>query len=439
MSLVRTRQESHGARTHFRWVVMGLVIILVLINYIDRSAIAYAIKPISAALHLGPAQWGLISGAFSIGYLLTALLCGPLVDRFGAKRTLATSIVAWSVASVLTAFAGFFAWLFVLRILLGVGEAPAFPASSRASSRWLPKNEQAMFLSLIGGAAVCLSLLIGGPLVTALLVHVGWRAMFAVLGLSGFVWVILWRVFFRDDPARHPRVGASERRLMATGKTTSEGAVFSGKPDLARAWKNTQLWAVAAGFFAWGYIFWGIMYWLPGYLESQYALDLTSVGLFSVLPWAIGIIGSLLGGFILGRMQGKNTRFHSRCAVMGVFILCVGICMVPVVVVHSLWVSVICISLGVGCGFVTGGFWWVAAIETMPGQPALAAGILDAAFGLSGVVAPIVMGYIVGFTGSFAGGFVVMMAVALLGALCLIVLSRRGDRMTTVSTSERLS
>lgn len=410
--------------SRFRWVVSTLLVVLVLINYIDRSAVAYAVGPVSEALSLSPSQWGWVSGAFSIGYLLTVLVCGPLIDRYGPRRTLSASVVTWSAASVLTSFAGSFLAMFGLRAFLGIGEAPGFPATSRAASRWLAKREQAMFLSVMGGAAVCFALLIGGPLVTALLLHFGWRLMFSVLGALGFVWVVLWLIFFRDDPAEHGRVNQAELARIRSGKSDAEQHGTDRDVSILSALKNRQLWAVAIGFFAWGYTFWGIMYWLPGYLETAYNLDLASIGLFSVLPWLFGIVGALLGGLILGRMQRRDPRLYPRCVVMGLFVLLVGLCMVPVFFVPSLWVSIAFISLGVGAGFVTGGFWWVAAIETMPRQPALAAGVVDAAFALSGIIAPIAIGYLVEFTGSFVAGFAVMAAVAVVGALSLMLLAR---------------
>lgn len=101
--------------------------------------------------------------------------------------------------------------------------------------------------------------------------------------------------------------------------------------------------------------------------------------------------------------------------------------MVPVFMIHSLTVAITFISLGVGFGFVTGGFWWVASIETSPDQPGFAAGLVDAAFAASGIVAPIVMGYIVEYTGSFGGGFLTMMVIAIAGFLAMVIFTRGAD------------
>ena len=86
-------------RTRFRWLIIALILSLVVINYVDRAAIAYAIGPISEALDISAVQWGLVGSAFSVGYLLVAFLSGPMVDYFGPRKVLAVAVLAWSVAS----------------------------------------------------------------------------------------------------------------------------------------------------------------------------------------------------------------------------------------------------------------------------------------------------------------------------------------------------
>jgi nitrate/nitrite transporter NarK len=175
-------------------------------------------------------------------------------------------------------------------------------------------------------------------------------------------------------------------------------------------------------------MFWGFMYWLPDYLSSEYGLSITAVGLFTVAPWAAGVVGALLGGVITDRVFARTGSPRSRLTIMGVALLLSGAALVPIVVAPSLTVSVTFISVGVGLGFVTGGIWWVAAIDAVPAQPGVAAGFADAAFALSGIVAPSVMGFIVSSTGSFSSGFVVMTVLAVIGAGSMLVLPQRDRR-----------
>lgn len=414
-------------RTRFRWFIMFLIILLVVINYIDRSAIAYAIGPMSESLNISPSQWGLIGSAFSVGYLLVAFLSGPLVDYFGSKKVLAISIAVWSVASLFTALAVSFAMVFIARVLLGIGEGPGFPAASRAASRWMPKAEQGLVLSLIGGVGVAGSILISGPLVTQLIPFLGWRVTFLVLGATGLVWAVVWVLVFKDEPAVRKGLNATELAYIHEGKSEEEKSALKMKIEPMKIFRNKPLLAIAFGFFAWGYIFWGLLYWLPGYLSKTYHLDIKSVGLFSVIPWAAGVVGALIGGLVLKRLSMVSRRLYPRCAVMAVCVLLAGICMVPVFLIHSLGAALTFISLGVGFGFVTAGFWWVGSIETSPDQPGFAAGLVDASFAASGIAAPIVMGYVVEYTGSFNGGFVTMMIVAVAGFLVMTMFTKDVD------------
>lgn len=415
-------------RTRFRWLIIALILCLVVINYVDRAAIAYAIGPISESLNISAVQWGLVGSAFSVGYLLVAFLSGPMVDYFGPRKVLAVAVLAWSVASVFTALASTFAIIFIARVLLGLGEGPGFPAASRATSRWVPKIEQGFVLSLIGGVAVAASVLISGPIVTHLIPLVGWRATFLILGALGLFWLILWVAVFRDEPTIRKGLNAEELAYISTGKTDEEKAPTRSRVDAKKIFTNKPLLAMAVGFFAWGYIFWGLLYWLPGYLSKMHHLDIKAVGIFGVIPWAAGILGALVGGLVMRRMRAATDRFYPQCVVMACCVLLAGLCMIPVFLVHSLDVAIIFISLGIGFGFVTAGFWWVASIETSPDQPGFAAGLVDAAFAAAGIVAPIVMGYVVQYTGNFDGGFFSMLIVAVIGAVVMMVFSREVDR-----------
>lgn len=409
--------------TRFRFVTLGLIVGLIVINYLDRSAVSYAVGPLESAFGITTAQYGIISSVFSVGYMVAAFLSGPLVDRFGCRRVLLVAVALFSVTTALIPVAGSFAGLLVVRLLLGVAEAPAFPAATRTVSRWLPIRERGVALALCGGVAVSGSLLVAGPLLTWLTDLVGWRGMFWTLALLGVAWAALAAVLLRDLPEESPRVDAAERALIAAGQESGAGA---GRAPVR--WRplltNRNLWVVAGGYFAWGFMFWGFMYWLPSFLSDAYGMSVRQAGAFAIAPWAAGIVGALAGGVVIDRIYRRSPRIRTRFAVMGVALLLAGASLIPLAVAPTLTVALISISLGVGFGFVTGGIWWVASIDAAPDQPGSAAGFADAAFAASGIVAPSVMGFIVSGTGSFSSGFVVMAALAVAGALLMLLVPR---------------
>ncbi|MGW2552361.1 MFS transporter [Streptomyces sp. NPDC001635] len=417
-----------SSRSNVRWLTLGLIVALIVINYIDRSAISYAVDPLTKAFGISKSQYGLISSAFSIGYMVFAFLAGPLVDRYGARRILLVGVAIWSVVTAVTPVSGSFIGLFMARVILGAGEGPGFPAATRTVSRWLPQKERGIALAMVGGVAVAGSLLIGGPLVTQLIDTLGWRGMFWVLAALGALWFAIAWALLKNTPDEHRKVSAAERAHIAAGQLEEERS-SSGSVRWRPVLTNRNLWVIAVGYFAWGFMFWGFMYWLPEYLSSQYDLSISAVGLFTVAPWAAGVAGALLGGVLTDQVFARTGNPRTRLTIMGVALLLSGAALIPIIVAPSLTVSVTFISIGVGLGFVTGGIWWVAAIDAMPAQPGVAAGFADAAFALSGIVAPSVMGFIVSSTGSFSSGFVVMTALAVVGAGSMLVLPRHRPRL----------
>src|SRR5271165_5362289 len=159
------QQAPSPTRGSFRWVVIFLLFYITVANYIDRSAIAFAIGDIKAELGLGPTEIGLILGAFGLGYAVTTFLGGIAVDRWGARAVLLVAAVAWTASIGVTGFAGGFLTLYIARTVLGVAEGPNFPALTGAVSRWLAPHERAIALgnTLV---AVPIALAIGAPVST---------------------------------------------------------------------------------------------------------------------------------------------------------------------------------------------------------------------------------------------------------------------------------
>ncbi|WP_181763624.1 MFS transporter [Streptomyces albidus (ex Kaewkla and Franco 2022)] len=420
---MRTQPQTQ-TRTQYRWLTLSLIVTLIVINYIDRAAISFAIDPLTKAFGISKYEYGLISSAFSIGYMVFAFLAGPLVDRYGSRRILLVGVALWSVVTAVTPVSGTFMGLFVARIILGAGEGPGFPAATRTVSRWIPQKERGIALAMVGGVAVSGSLLIGGPLMTQLIAGVGWRGMFWVLAGVGVLWFAVAYGLLWNTPEEHGKVSESERAYIAAGQLAEERP-SKNKVQWRPLLTNRNLWIIAVGYFAWGFMFWGFMYWLPGYLTDEYGLSITSVGLFTIAPWAAGVIGALIGGLLTDRIFKRTGSPRSRLTIMGVALLASGAALIPIFAAPSLTVSVTFISIGVGAGFVTGGIWWVASIDALPAQPGAAAGFADAAFAASGIVAPSVMGFIVTTTGSYSSGFVVMTVLAVIGAGAMLLLPKR--------------
>jgi ACS family hexuronate transporter-like MFS transporter len=225
----RYQGESRMPPSRFRWFVVFLLFAISIVNYIDRAAISYSIPLIERDLGLSPADAGGILGAFGLGYAITTLLGGIIVDCFGSRSVLAVAAVLWSLSIGATGLASGFAMLYGARVLLGLSEGPNFPALTGAVSRWLAPQERVTALAS-ALVAVPLALAIGGPIITQLLGWFDWRNTFFVLFALSILWIPLWLIFYRDDPGRSRFVDKAELAHIRSKETPRQAPSRSDAP-----------------------------------------------------------------------------------------------------------------------------------------------------------------------------------------------------------------
>ncbi|WP_110674663.1 MFS transporter [Salinicola sp. RZ23] len=421
---------SSGASS-FRWVIVAMLAAIILINYIDRSAISYAIGPMSKELNLSDAQQGMILGAFGIGYAVTTLLGGILVDRFGARIVLAVSVVAWAVATALVGLASSFLLILVARAALGLAEGPMFPGQTGAIANWLSGRERgrALGYSLV---AVPISLAIGAPIVSYLTAITGWREMFILLGAISLLWMPLWWVLFRNHPEDSSRVNAGEIAVIADQETQTpdDNAVDATRErtSWAKLLTNGTLMANNWAFFVFGYFLFFFMSWLPGYLEHTFKLSITSVGWFSVAPWLAAAFALILLSNLsdtLLRRTGKLriARSYLIAATQGLAALVI----LPVAFTDNLTLALILITIAVAASMGANAAFYAVNIDVARDRSATSLGIMDFGFAISGFLAPALTGWIVGQSGGFAEAFMLMSALAA-SSVIITLLFHRPDK-----------
>ncbi|RIV24149.1 MFS transporter [Alicyclobacillaceae bacterium I2511] len=415
--------------TRFRWTVIALLFFITVVNYIDRSAISYAVPDISKLFHLNPAEIGMILGAFGIGYMIMTFFGGIWVDKSGARLVLFLASLLWSLSIGLTGLATGFAMIYTMRILLGVAEGPNFPAINRAVGDWLSKDERAIALgnSLV---AVPLALAIGAPIVTQLIIHVSWRGTFIILGVFGLLWVALWMWLFRDFPEHSRRVNRKELEHIRDGKVWTETDAKTmrkvhtgdGKGIWGFLLSNPTLMANNWAFFVFGYYLFFFMAWLPSYLHDQFHLDLQSVGLFSILPWLLAAIllwgvGYLSDGLLKRTGNLRIARSHP----IWISQLLAAIFILPVIYTHNLTVALIFISLAVGFGMSSNATFYAINVDVARERTGTALGVMDTFFAIAGFVAPVITGWVVNSTGSFVNAFWLLAILALSSVLVVLL------------------
>ena len=420
-------------RTRYRWFIIFLLFAITAVNYVDRSAISYAIPGIQRDLGLSPADTGIILGAFGLGYAVTTLFGGFAVDRYGARAVLTVAAILWSLSIGATGLAGSFTMLYAARVLLGVSEGPNFPALTGAVSHWLSPNERATALAN-ALLAVPLALAIGGPVVTQLIGWFDWRMTFAVLFVLSVLWVPFWYFLFRDSPADSRFVSAAElAHIRTTDDSVSAAphAVLKSWPEpgvLKMLLSNRTLVANYWAFFVFGYFLFFFMAWLPSYLERKYGLNLQAIGLFSVLPW----LAAAVTLWAFGRWSDHLLKTTGRLRVARSYLIAgsqfvAALAVIPVALTDNLTVAITGITVAVAASMGANAAYYAVNVDIVPQRAATALGIMDFAFAVAGFLAPAITGWVLGLRGSFADGFLLMTVLALSSVL-VVVMFHHPDR-----------
>lgn len=417
-------------RTRARFGVLALIATGTLINYLDRTILGIAAPSLTADLGISPTMMGVIFSAFSWSYAATQIPGGAFLDRFGTRLTYALSVGFWSFFTLLQAAITGIGGLLGLRLLLGVAEAPCFPANSRVVATWFPRNERAMATGIYTvGEYIGLAFL--SPLLFLLLAAYGWRSLFVVAGLAGMIFALVWRAKYRE-PAES-RANQAELDYIAAGgglvAPVSTQQPFSWRAA-GRLLKRRQMWGVSLGQFAGNSTLVFFLTWFPTYLAKDRGMDWLKIGFFAVLPFIAASVGVLFGGWWSDRMlrQGKSPNVARKLPIILGLLLASTIVAADFVDDNRLVIAILSLAF-----FAQGmaALGWTLVSDIAPeGMLGVTGGIFNLAANLAGIVTPIVVGAIVAATGSFFYALGFIACVALLGALAYIFVLGDVKRMT---------
>jgi ACS family glucarate transporter-like MFS transporter len=306
-----------------RFLVLFALSTLSVITFLDRIAISVASPKIMNDLGMSKEQLGWVLGIFALAYGGFEIPTGLMGDRLGAKKVLIRVVLWWSTFTVLTGFATGFGMLVVTRFLFGVGEAGAYPNSSIVLVKWFPSIERARGQAWIWSASR-----VGGALTPFLVIpiqtHFGWRASFLFLGALGIVWVVIWKLWFREEPSDMKGIDQQELNEILTQRNLPDGhhkiswKVFKDK--------NLQLLMAMYFCYASGAFF--FQGWLPTYLQKGRGLDDQDMSFITSFSFVLGAVGCLSGGFVcdflvkkLGPRWGRATVALTGLGLSGLFML----------------------------------------------------------------------------------------------------------------------
>jgi len=401
--------------SNYRWTVCALIFFATTVNYLDRQIIGILKPLLETDLGIGEKDYAHIIMAFQLLYGIGMVIAGRLIDKFGTKIGYGVSVILWSLAAMGHALAkgvcGFGFW----RGFLGVSEAGNFPSAIKSITEWFPKKERALATGIFNSGtnvgAIVAPLAIP-PMVAAW----GWQAAFIITGAIGFIWVILWFVFY-EVPEKHKMV--TEGELAYIHSDVDEQAETKEKVPWLKLLKYRQTWLFFIGKGLTDPIWWFYLFWIPGWLSTVRGagLDVKSFGLPLAFIYTMTTVGSIGGGWVSGYMIKKGmTPFKARRVTMLIFALLV----IPIIFAQSPsignWGAVCLIALAASSHQA-----WSANIFTTVSDafPKKAVSSITGIGGMAGAVGGAFISYIAGGIlqhfkdlGHIETGYVVMFTIA---------------------------
>ncbi len=375
---------------------------------------------------LTPVEVGFLFSAFFWSYAVLQVPVGMVLDRFGVMSVSRIGAFLWGVASGAVAFASGFGTIFAARVLLGVAEAPAFPANSKATGYWFPRGERATATAIFDAAAK-FSNVIGVPLVALAVVWFGWRWGFGLTAILSFAYFLAYWIIYRD-PSVDPKLGPAERAYIVRGGATPEGeSAASPFGMLGYLLRNRKVWGLTIGFAAYGYSFYLFLTWLPGYLVSEMHMSIIKSAGYAAIPWMFATISDLVvGGWLIDAMLARGydeTRVRKTVLVTGMVL---GLAVFGATMTKSPGWAIFWISIALsGLAAAAPVGWSIPSLIAPRGGTGTIGGVMNFFNNLMGAIAPAVTGFVVGATNSFSLAFLVAGVVLLIGIFFFVVVLGR--------------
>lgn len=383
--------SSDTRMTNFRWIVCGLLFIALVINYLDRQVLSLTWKNfIAPEFGWNDADYGLITGVFSIVYAVSMLFAGKFVDYIGTKKGYLWAIGIWSAGACLHAFCGIATcgivsghwtlsfnvaretieslrmtsdmavmittvsvWLFLAaRCVLSFGEAGNFPCSIKAIAEYFPKKDRG-FATGIFNSGSQIGALLAPFSIPVIAKFYGWEAAFLSIGLLGFLWMGLW-VFIYKEPRKNPHVNAAELDYIEQDADKEENlAPAQDEPKtkigLLQAFSFRQTWAVIFGRFLPDSVWWFLLFWAPAFISDVYGFSSASttgmIAIFTIYFISmLSLFGSYLPTFFINR--SKMNPYAGRMKAMLIFAIfpLLGVAVMPLGEI-SMWFPVVIIGI----------------------------------------------------------------------------------------------
>ncbi|HDT6529881.1 TPA: MFS transporter [Raoultella ornithinolytica] len=395
-------------------VTLVLLFIAGIVNFLDRSSLSVAGEAIRGDLGLSATEFGVLLSAFSLSYGFAQLPSGMLLDRFGPRIVLGAGLIFWSLMQALTGMVNSFSHFILLRIGLGIGEAPFMPAGVKSINDWYVQKERGTAVGIFNSSTV-LGQAIAPPALVLMQIAWGWRTMFVVIGLAGIVVGLCWYAWYRNRAQFDLQ---QDKRLYLAAPVQARPTLnFS---EWLGLFKRRTTWGMILGFSGVNYTGWLYIAWLPGYLQAQQGLSLAKTGWVAAIPFLAAAVGMWVNGIVVDALARRGydlAKTRKTAIVVGLLLSALGTLLV--VQSSSPAQAVAFISMALFCVHFAGtSAWGLVQVLVSEQKVASVAAIQNFGSFVFASFAPVVTGWVVDTTHSFNLALVIAACVTFTGALC---------------------
>ena len=392
-----------------------MLCVLFAIMYLDRVNISAAAASLKTHFQLTNTQMGLAFSAFSWAYLASVLFGGWGARKYGARVSLFVCVIIVGIGTILTGLVGGLGSLFIARLVVGLGEGPAFPAATQAMRNWYPAHRFG-YIQGITHSASRLGAAIAPPVVAWIIVWSDWRTSFVICGVAAIVWAGVWWFYFKEDPREHPAVNTKDL----------EGLSVSLPDRKARIplWILTKrMFPVTIVMFTYGWSYWVFVSWLPLYFANQHHTDLKKSALLTSIPFLAGLVGNTVGGMGSDLILKRTGRHRlARCSVVAVSLLGAAVFLAPCLFIDDLNTVVALLAASMFFLELTIAPMYAVPMDISREYAGLGSAYIIMGVAIAGIVSPVVFGWLIDLTGNWNVPFATGVVILVIGAAVVGVL-----------------
>ena len=357
--------------SNYRWVILTMVFLATVLNYITRQTLSIVAPELRERYGIGDEGYGMIVSSFMIAYTIMNGISGVMIDKLGSKVGYAVIMAWWSLAGVAHALVRGVMGFAACRFLLGAGEAGNWPAGVKVVAEWFPPKDRALAGGIFNSGSA-IGAIISPPLVVWLALHFGFKGVFVVTGLFGFVWLSVWWFVYRPHPGT-PEVTAKNARPVPIWRLL--------RTKFVTMFALSNVCMDACWFF---YVFW-----IPKFLSSKFNYTLAEIGKTAWIPFVTAGLGNLAGGFVTRWLINGGASVPKARKISCTIFACMMPSAFPAIMASDPKVAIAWISVATFgyCGFCTNGLAFPADVfpsrlsATVYGLAAMGTGIGGTVFG----------------------------------------------------------